>query len=155
VSWRFFNVKSNSTLSLTPLSGVQLDFKLSAWWHTKGTKKVSLYLSWNESVVVVNFYIEHNFFKWNSLRMISRMTLLVRGVLRLCFVVVNNIYTIPTYVVWMALLSPLRCCTPDLYWRIEGIFFHWLLAMVSLWSWSAGYDSKCYGNCLDYLLNLY
>lgn len=40
----------------------------------------------------------------------------------------------------MLLFSPLKRYYPDLYWRIEGTFFHWLLAMVSMWSWSAGYD---------------
>lgn len=63
-------------------------------------------------------------------------------VLRILFVLLNNIYCIPTYVVWMVLLAPLRRYQPDLYWKIEGTFFHWLLAMVSMWSWSAGYDSK-------------
>ncbi|KAJ8912660.1 hypothetical protein NQ315_012736 [Exocentrus adspersus] len=63
-----------------------------------------------------------------------------KGIFRLCFILLNNVYCIPTYVVWMLLLSPLRKVNPDIYWRIEGYFFHWLLAMVSLWSYSAGYD---------------
>jgi lysophosphatidylglycerol acyltransferase 1 len=42
----------------------------------------------------------------------------------------------------MVLLSPLQKFNPDVYWRIEGYFFHWLLAMVSMWSWSAGYDGN-------------
>ncbi|KAK7791962.1 hypothetical protein R5R35_009259 [Gryllus longicercus] len=61
-------------------------------------------------------------------------------VLRTCFVILNNMYCIPTYVVWMVLIFPLRRYHPQLYWTIEGHFFHWLLAMVSMWSWSAGYD---------------
>lgn len=65
-----------------------------------------------------------------------------RSVLRIVFVLLNNIYCIPTYAVWMLLLQPLKRYNPDLYWRIEGVFFHWLLAMVSMWSWSAGYDSE-------------
>lgn len=40
------------------------------------------------------------------------------------------------------MLYPVKRCHPELYWRIEGLFFHWLLAMVAMWSWSAGYDSK-------------
>lgn len=63
-----------------------------------------------------------------------------RAVLRLLFILLNNAYCIPTYVVWMILLSPLKKINPDTFWRIEGYFFHWLLAMVSMWSWSAGYD---------------
>lgn len=65
-----------------------------------------------------------------------------KAVLRLCFILVNNVYCIPTYVAWMVLLSPLRRINPDAFWKIEGYFFHWLLAMVSMWSWSAGYDGE-------------
>ncbi|EFA02132.1 acyl-CoA:lysophosphatidylglycerol acyltransferase 1 isoform X1 [Tribolium castaneum] len=76
-----------------------------------------------------------------------------RALFRLCFILVNNVYCIPTYVVWMVLLSPLRKVNPDVYWRIEGYFFHWLLAMVSMWSWSAGYDVVEMGDdiakCID------
>ncbi|XP_018572648.1 acyl-CoA:lysophosphatidylglycerol acyltransferase 1 [Anoplophora glabripennis] len=76
-----------------------------------------------------------------------------KGILRLCFILLNNVYCIPTYVIWMFLLSPLRKVNPDIYWRIEGYFFHWLLAMVSLWSYSAGYDIVEVGDditeCLD------
>ncbi|XP_021916095.1 acyl-CoA:lysophosphatidylglycerol acyltransferase 1-like [Zootermopsis nevadensis] len=60
--------------------------------------------------------------------------------LRTIFVILNNVYCIPTYVVWMVMIFPLKRYHPDLYWKIEGHFFHWLLAMVSMWSWSAGYD---------------
>lgn len=40
----------------------------------------------------------------------------------------------------MMLLFPVKVYQPQVYWRIEGLFFHWLLAMVSMWTWSAGYD---------------
>ncbi|XP_017883978.2 acyl-CoA:lysophosphatidylglycerol acyltransferase 1-like [Ceratina calcarata] len=40
----------------------------------------------------------------------------------------------------MTLLFPVKVYQPQVYWRIEGLFFHWLLAMVSMWTWSAGYD---------------
>uniref|UniRef100_A0A1B6CCX9 Phospholipid/glycerol acyltransferase domain-containing protein n=1 Tax=Clastoptera arizonana TaxID=38151 RepID=A0A1B6CCX9_9HEMI len=63
-----------------------------------------------------------------------------RTILRILFVITNNLYCIPTYCVWMLIFTPLKRYHPDLYWRIEGTFFHWLLAMVSMWSWSAGYD---------------
>ncbi|KAK4886386.1 hypothetical protein RN001_002657 [Aquatica leii] len=76
-----------------------------------------------------------------------------KAILRLCLILINNVYCIPTYVVWMVLLSPLRKIHPDTYWKIEGYFFHWLLAMVSMWSWSAGYEVMEMGddisNCLD------
>ncbi|XP_055376139.1 acyl-CoA:lysophosphatidylglycerol acyltransferase 1-like isoform X2 [Condylostylus longicornis] len=59
---------------------------------------------------------------------------------RFCFVIINNIYCIPTYVVWMGLLLPLKRLNPDAYYKIEGLLFHWLLAVVSLWSYTAGYN---------------
>uniref|UniRef100_A0ABD2VRU7 Phospholipid/glycerol acyltransferase domain-containing protein n=1 Tax=Trichogramma kaykai TaxID=54128 RepID=A0ABD2VRU7_9HYME len=59
---------------------------------------------------------------------------------RVAFVLINNVYCIPTYVIWMMFLLPVKAYHPQMYWRIEGLFFHWLLAMVSMWSWSAGYD---------------
>lgn len=62
-----------------------------------------------------------------------------KGFARSSFIFVNNLYCIPTYVVWMLLLWPLRKFKSDLYWKIEGYLFHWLLAMVSLWCDSAGY----------------
>lgn len=65
-----------------------------------------------------------------------------RALLRTVFIIINNCYCIPTYVMWMVLLLPVKRIQPDIYYRVEGIIFHWLLAMVSCWSWSAGYDSK-------------
>ncbi|CAH1128432.1 unnamed protein product [Ceutorhynchus assimilis] len=64
---------------------------------------------------------------------------IVKGFLRLTFIVANNLYCIPTYAIWMVLLLPLKQVNPQLYWKIEGYIFHWLLAMVSLWCDSAGY----------------
>ncbi|KFB35012.1 AGAP002482-PA-like protein [Anopheles sinensis] len=63
-----------------------------------------------------------------------------RSVLRTILVVANNIYCVPTYLVWMFLLLPLRKIHETYYYRIEGILFHWLLANVSMWSWTAGYE---------------
>lgn len=42
----------------------------------------------------------------------------------------------------MFLLLPLRKLHPDTYYWIEGKLFHWLLANVAMWSYTAGYDSK-------------
>lgn len=61
---------------------------------------------------------------------------------RTAFAIVNNVYCIPAYVLWMMALCVTRPLYAPLYWRIEGLMYHWLLAMVSLWSWTAGYDSK-------------
>lgn len=62
--------------------------------------------------------------------------------LRTILVVANNIYCVPTYLVWMFLLLPLRKIHETYYYRIEGILFHWLLANVSMWSWTAGYEGE-------------
>ncbi|XP_015111406.1 acyl-CoA:lysophosphatidylglycerol acyltransferase 1 [Diachasma alloeum] len=70
----------------------------------------------------------------------NNIVTLVKCILRTGFVLINNVYCIPTYVVWMMLLLPVKVYHPQMYWRIEGLFFHWLLAMVSMWTWSAGYD---------------
>ncbi|KAG7199261.1 hypothetical protein KM043_018126 [Ampulex compressa] len=73
-------------------------------------------------------------------RIINKVVTLVKCIVRTGFVILNNVYCIPTYVVWMTLLFPVKVYQPQVYWRIEGLFFHWLLAMVSMWTWSAGYD---------------
>lgn len=65
-----------------------------------------------------------------------------RIVARSTFAVINNIYAIPAYVVWMMALRLVRPVCAPLYWRIEGLMYHWLLAMVSMWSWTAGYESE-------------
>lgn len=68
----------------------------------------------------------------------------VRIVARTAFAVLNNIYSVPAYVVWMMALRLIRPLYAPLYWKIEGLMYHWLLAMVSLWSWTAGYRSKSF-----------
>ncbi|KAK9693262.1 Acyltransferase C-terminus [Popillia japonica] len=84
---------------------------------------------------------------------IEQWYIIPKAIFRLCFILLNNAYCIPTYVMWMILLSPIRKINPDAFWRIEGYFFHWLLAMVSMWSWSAGYDVVEVGDdiadCID------
>lgn len=64
----------------------------------------------------------------------------VRIVARTTFAVVNNLYCIPAYVLWMMALRLLKPLFAPIYWKIEGLMYHWLLAMVSLWSWTAGYE---------------
>lgn len=77
----------------------------------------------------------------------------MRAVVRFVLIIANNFYCIPTHVLWLWLLTPLRRCAPVLYYRIEGYLFSWLLAMVSLWSWSAGYDIVEQGDDLTRCLN--
>lgn len=85
-------------------------------------------------------------------RIISNVLTFIKCIARTSFVILNNVYCIPTYVVWMTLLFPVKVYQPQVYWRIEGLFFHWLLAMVSMWTWSAGYDSK---QTMKYIFQLY
>lgn len=77
----------------------------------------------------------------------------IRAALRSVLIIVNNFYCIPTHVLWLWLLTPLRRYAPRLYYHIEGSLFSWLLAMVSMWSWSGGYDIVEEGDdisrCLD------
>uniref|UniRef100_A0A8D9B0Y4 Acyl-CoA:lysophosphatidylglycerol acyltransferase 1 n=1 Tax=Cacopsylla melanoneura TaxID=428564 RepID=A0A8D9B0Y4_9HEMI len=70
---------------------------------------------------------------------LKNLFITVKVFLRISLVILNNIYCCPTYFIWMLVFQPLRWLKPRLYWHIEGKFFHWLLAMVSMWSWSAGY----------------
>ncbi|KAK9886975.1 hypothetical protein WA026_019232 [Henosepilachna vigintioctopunctata] len=54
----------------------------------------------------------------------------------------------------MLMLYPLRRLGyQDMYYKIEGILFHWMLAMVAMWSWWAGYEVMEAGDditeCLD------
>lgn len=59
--------------------------------------------------------------------------------LRIAWVVCNNMYCIPVYFLIMTVLSPILLFKPHLYWRLEEIFFDWLLSMVTCWSYTAGY----------------
>lgn len=81
-----------------------------------------------------------------------RLYVALKVVLRLIFVILNNIYCIPTYCVWMLMLLPFRKLYPSLYWKMEGLFFNWLLAMVTMWSWTAGYDRKSYVRMKELIL---
>lgn len=76
-----------------------------------------------------------------------------KALIRSVFIIINNCYCIPTYVVWMVLLLPLKHIHPYSYYRVEGLFFHWLLAIVSCWSWSAGYDIVELGDDITKCIN--
>ncbi|KAM9315657.1 acyl-CoA:lysophosphatidylglycerol acyltransferase 1 [Gastrophryne carolinensis] len=75
-----------------------------------------------------------------SLDRIGKMGLLIfKMVLRFAFMVVNNMFAIPSYVLYLIALQPLRLIDSKLFWDIEGVMFKWLLAMVASWGWTAGY----------------
>ncbi|XP_043931009.1 acyl-CoA:lysophosphatidylglycerol acyltransferase 1 [Protopterus annectens] len=67
-------------------------------------------------------------------------------VLRFSFMVINNLVAIPSYILYLILLQPLRLMDSQLFWHIEGVMFKWLLAMVSSWGWSAGYTVLEWGD---------
>ena len=77
---------------------------------------------------------------------------LVWCTIRTLLIVLNNLYCIPTYVCWLIILSPLESFNPQLYHEIEGVLFHWLLSMVALWSYSAGYNGE--SRILNYFIDL-
>ncbi|KAK7028912.1 Acyl-CoA:lysophosphatidylglycerol acyltransferase 1 [Halocaridina rubra] len=63
----------------------------------------------------------------------------LRSALRFIIWTLNNLYCIPVHFCWLFLLQPLKWISEDNYWMVEGIMFRWLLSMVCLWSYSAGY----------------
>jgi len=60
--------------------------------------------------------------------------------IRIVWVTLNNLYCIPIYVVATIFLMPVYYTFPNLYYKIEETCFTWLLAMVSCWSQTAGYQ---------------
>uniref|UniRef100_A0A8C8GN72 Phospholipid/glycerol acyltransferase domain-containing protein n=1 Tax=Oncorhynchus tshawytscha TaxID=74940 RepID=A0A8C8GN72_ONCTS len=71
---------------------------------------------------------------------------LFNAFLRFIFVFINNCVAIPSYCLYCILLQPLRIMDSRYFWHIEGIMFKWMLAMVSLWGWVAGYTVMEWGD---------
>ncbi|XP_069953280.1 acyl-CoA:lysophosphatidylglycerol acyltransferase 1 isoform X2 [Cherax quadricarinatus] len=69
----------------------------------------------------------------------ERLYLGLRAAVRFIIWTLNNFYCIPVHFCWLLVLQPLKLFSPDTYWLIESILFRWLLSMVALWSYSAGY----------------
>ncbi|XP_041069757.1 acyl-CoA:lysophosphatidylglycerol acyltransferase 1 isoform X2 [Carcharodon carcharias] len=72
--------------------------------------------------------------------------ILVKGTIRFLFMVINNLVAIPSYVLYLIVLQPLKLLNSKLFWHVEGIMFKWLLAMVSSWGWTAGYTVVEWGD---------
>ncbi|KAK6489675.1 acyl-CoA:lysophosphatidylglycerol acyltransferase 1-like [Huso huso] len=72
--------------------------------------------------------------------------ILLKAVLRFSFMVINNLVAIPSYVLYLIVLQPVRLMDSDTFWYIEGVMFKWLLAMVSSWGWAAGYTVMEWGD---------
>ncbi|XP_074654630.1 acyl-CoA:lysophosphatidylglycerol acyltransferase 1-like [Tubulanus polymorphus] len=66
-------------------------------------------------------------------------------ILRFLFCVVNTLYSIPTYFLWLFLLLPLKFVKPTLFWTCETFMFTFLLESVASWQWQAGYDIVEFG----------
>ncbi|KAM4041610.1 acyl-CoA:lysophosphatidylglycerol acyltransferase 1 [Anomaloglossus baeobatrachus] len=75
-----------------------------------------------------------------NLETIKKMgSVIIIMVLRFAFMVINNTVAIPSYVLYLIALQPLRLIDSKRFWYIEGVMFKWLLAMVASWGWTAGY----------------
>ncbi|XP_075451801.1 acyl-CoA:lysophosphatidylglycerol acyltransferase 1 isoform X2 [Ascaphus truei] len=72
--------------------------------------------------------------------------LVLKMVLRFAFMFINNMFAIPSYVLYLIALQPVRVIDRKLFWHIEGVMFKWLLAMVASWGWTAGYTVVEWGD---------
>ncbi|XP_078505867.1 acyl-CoA:lysophosphatidylglycerol acyltransferase 1 [Lissotriton helveticus] len=78
---------------------------------------------------------------------IQKMFLLTcKVILRFAFMFINNLVAIPSYVLYLIVLQPVRVLDRNLFWYIEGVMFKWLLAMVASWGWTAGYTVVEWGD---------
>lgn len=65
---------------------------------------------------------------------------IIRCGLRVIYVILNNLYTIPSYLLWCWLfLFPIRVVHPNFFWYLEGKLLKWMLCSVASWSWFAKY----------------
>jgi len=76
---------------------------------------------------------------------------ILKWIIRIVWVTINNLYAIPASMVWLLLLSPIYFVDPMLYNQVEEWLFSWLLSMVACWTWSAGYQIAESGADLDRL----
>ncbi|XP_015916097.1 acyl-CoA:lysophosphatidylglycerol acyltransferase 1 [Parasteatoda tepidariorum] len=71
---------------------------------------------------------------------ITRIVHLTKCTLHVGFVIITNLYCIPTYLLWMwFFLLPFRIINHPGYWYVEGILFKWMLSMVGSWSYKSGF----------------
>lgn len=78
---------------------------------------------------------------------------IVKAVTRTIVILLNNLYAIPTYLLWMLTFRPLLYYYPKLYYAIEGIGYSWMLQMVAFWGWTAGYSVAEAGDDVSDLVN--
>ncbi|XP_003745121.1 acyl-CoA:lysophosphatidylglycerol acyltransferase 1 [Galendromus occidentalis] len=92
----------------------------------------------------------NNIRQWRNKKemQVAQMMAQLQCVLRVAFVIVNNIYCIPTYLIWMwAFMLPIR--DTRLYIWAEKILYKNLLLMVGYWSFSAGYKIHEVGDDIE------
>ncbi|XP_027228946.2 acyl-CoA:lysophosphatidylglycerol acyltransferase 1 isoform X1 [Penaeus vannamei] len=70
----------------------------------------------------------------------ERLYIGLKAAFRIFVCTLNNCYCIPVHMCWVLLLQPLKWVSETTYWFLEGIMFRWLLSMVAMWSYSAGYN---------------
>uniref|UniRef100_T1HX11 PlsC domain-containing protein n=1 Tax=Rhodnius prolixus TaxID=13249 RepID=T1HX11_RHOPR len=74
---------------------------------------------------------------------------LLRAVLRVVLIVINNVYVTIPYCIWVILTCTLiKPINKDLYIKIEEILYGWLVSITTFWSWSAGYQIVEMGDVL-------
>jgi len=79
----------------------------------------------------------------------------IKAIFRTIFILLNNLYAIPTHLLWMAMLRPLLINHPRLYNVLEGIGYSTLLHMVAFWNWTAGYTCEWFCFIFTYMKQLY
>lgn len=72
---------------------------------------------------------------------------------RTIWILVNNLYCIPVYMVYITLLCPVYFVSPRLFNQVEQVLFSWLLAMVACWTSTAGFQVAESGVSLDSISN--
>ena len=66
----------------------------------------------------------------------------VKMAVRAVLVILNNVYAVVPYFIWMAMLLPLKVVMPTVFWYIEGVLFECMIGMVGNFVWSAGYTGQ-------------
>ncbi|KAH9509248.1 Acyl-CoA:lysophosphatidylglycerol acyltransferase 1 [Bulinus truncatus] len=102
----------------------------------------------NVMFVVLNSLI---LYKLQAIIEMATITTYVSYVARFTFFVLSNLYSLPCYLVWMILLTPVRILIPDLYWKIEAFMFRMLQSMVVTWMEISGFKVKECGDDIGVL----
>lgn len=82
----------------------------------------------------------------------NRLYIGLKAAFRIFICTLNNFYCIPVHMCWVLLLQPIKWASEVTYWFLEGIMFRWLLSMVALWSYSAGYNVVEVGDDVSMML---